>query len=191
MGIIAGNCYQYIELFLGAARIGCPYVVFNNTYSPDELKNAVLASGKQKQSDSLKVPLLIFHNAKGCKLLLMSPQIGTKSLSPHLESLLRLEKGQSPIKQIVYLQKFEQAPQGSMLESYSFFFNRGQSIFMNDSVLRRAARKVRPSDVLNLQFTSGEFSYHLDSVLCSTSSRNHRSPEGRHSHSYVRYPAKP
>ncbi|KAJ0322525.1 hypothetical protein COL5a_008755 [Colletotrichum fioriniae] len=41
-----------------------------------------------------------------------------------------------------------------MLESYSFFFNRGQSIFMNDSVLRRAARKVRPSDVLNLQFTS-------------------------------------
>ncbi|KAF4783921.1 4-coumarate-CoA ligase [Colletotrichum scovillei] len=135
VGIIAGNCYQYIELFLGAARIGCPYVVFNNTYSPDELKNAVLASG--------------------CKLLLMSPQIGTKSLSPHLESLLRLEKGQSPIKQIVYLQKFEQAPQGSMLESYSFFFNRGQSIFMNDSVLRRAARKVRPSDVLNLQFTSG------------------------------------
>ncbi|UQC88294.1 4-coumarate-CoA ligase [Colletotrichum lupini] len=124
VGIIAGNCYQYIELFLGAARIGCPYVVFNNTYSPDELKNAVLASG-------------------------------TKSLSPHLESLLSLDKGQSPLKQIVYLQKFEQAPQGSMLESYSFFFNRGQSIFMNDSVLRRAARKVRPSDVLNLQFTSG------------------------------------
>ncbi|KAK1731951.1 4-coumarate-CoA ligase [Colletotrichum acutatum] len=135
VGIIAGNCYQYIELFLGAARIGCPYVVFNNTYSPDELKNAVLASG--------------------CKLLLMSPQIGTKSLSPHLESLLSLDKVQSPLKQIVYLQKFEQAPQGSMLESYSFFFNRGQSIFMNDSVLRRAARKVRPSDTLNLQFTSG------------------------------------
>ncbi|KXH52679.1 4-coumarate-CoA ligase [Colletotrichum simmondsii] len=135
VGIIAGNCYQYIELFLGAARIGCPYVVFNNTYSPDELKNAVLASG--------------------CKLLLMSSQIGTKSLSPHLESLLSLDKGTSPLKQIVYLQKFEQAPQGSMLESYSFFFNRGQSIFMNDSVLRRAARKVRPSDVLNLQFTSG------------------------------------
>ncbi|KXH54738.1 4-coumarate-CoA ligase [Colletotrichum salicis] len=135
VGIIAGNCYQYIELFLGASRIGCPYVVFNNTYSPDELKNALLTSG--------------------CKLLLMSPQIGAKSLSPHLETLLSLDKGQSPLKQIVYLQKFEQAPQGSMLESYNSFFNRGQSIFMNDSVLRRAARKVRPSDILNLQFTSG------------------------------------
>lgn len=55
VGIIAGNCYQYIELFLGAARIGCPYVVFNNTYSPDELKSAVLASGKQKQDYFLQI----------------------------------------------------------------------------------------------------------------------------------------
>lgn len=44
VGIMAGNCYQYVEVFLGAARIGCPVVVLNNTYTPDELKNAVAIS---------------------------------------------------------------------------------------------------------------------------------------------------
>lgn len=41
VGIMAGNCYQYIEAFLGGARIGCPVVVLNNTYTPEELRNAV------------------------------------------------------------------------------------------------------------------------------------------------------
>jgi acyl-CoA synthetase (AMP-forming)/AMP-acid ligase II len=44
VGIMAGNCYQYIEVFLGAGRIGCPVVVLNNTYSPAELSNAASAS---------------------------------------------------------------------------------------------------------------------------------------------------
>jgi acyl-CoA synthetase (AMP-forming)/AMP-acid ligase II len=46
IGIIAGNCYQYIEVFLGAARIGCPLVVLNNTYSVSELCTALSVSGK-------------------------------------------------------------------------------------------------------------------------------------------------
>lgn len=46
VGIMAGNCSQYIEVFLGAARIGCPVVVLNNTYTPKELCNAVQTSGK-------------------------------------------------------------------------------------------------------------------------------------------------
>jgi acyl-CoA synthetase (AMP-forming)/AMP-acid ligase II len=46
VGIMAGNCYQYIEVFLGGARIGCPVVVLNNTYTPSELQNATSRSGK-------------------------------------------------------------------------------------------------------------------------------------------------
>lgn len=46
IGIMAGNCYQYLELFLGAGRVGCPAVVINNTFSPDELKRSVLQVGK-------------------------------------------------------------------------------------------------------------------------------------------------
>lgn len=41
VGIMAGNCYQYIEVFLGGARIGCPVVVINNTFAPDELEAAI------------------------------------------------------------------------------------------------------------------------------------------------------
>jgi mevalonyl-CoA ligase len=41
VAIMAGNCVEYIEALLAAALIGCPYVVLNNTYSPQELINAV------------------------------------------------------------------------------------------------------------------------------------------------------
>lgn len=44
IGIMAGNCYEYIEAFLGGGRIGCPVVVLNNTYIPEELINAVQKS---------------------------------------------------------------------------------------------------------------------------------------------------
>ena len=53
VGVMAGNCYQYVEIFLGAARIGCPCVVFNNTYSPHELKDAVARSGMCEQKPSI------------------------------------------------------------------------------------------------------------------------------------------
>ena len=46
VGIMAGNCYQYVEVFLAGARIGCPVVVLNNTYTPAELENAVRRSCK-------------------------------------------------------------------------------------------------------------------------------------------------
>lgn len=46
VGIMAGNCYQYIEVFLGGGRIGCPVVVLNNTYMPGELHSAVQKSCK-------------------------------------------------------------------------------------------------------------------------------------------------
>lgn len=46
VGILAGNCYQYIEVFLGGARIGCPIVVLNTTYTPEEARSAVERSCK-------------------------------------------------------------------------------------------------------------------------------------------------
>lgn len=41
VAIMAGNCFQYIEAFIAAARIGCPFVVLNNTYSAKELTTAL------------------------------------------------------------------------------------------------------------------------------------------------------
>ncbi|KAJ0371548.1 hypothetical protein COL26b_009639 [Colletotrichum chrysophilum] len=137
VGIMAGNCYQYIELFLGAARIGCPFVVLHNTYSPDELSSAVLHSD--------------------CKAVFMASQIGSNSLLSHIQALSALPKG-SKLEHIVCLDTARFPGQGSMCQTYSTFLNGGHSIFMNDSALRRAERKVRRTDTLNLQFTSAAFS---------------------------------
>lgn len=56
VGIMAGNCYQYIEVFLGGARIGCPVVVLNNTYTLEELQNAVQGSCKSHRHIFLLYP---------------------------------------------------------------------------------------------------------------------------------------
>lgn len=46
VGILAGNCSQYIEVFLGATRVGCCVAVLNTTYTPVELISALKASSK-------------------------------------------------------------------------------------------------------------------------------------------------
>lgn len=45
-GIMAGNCYQYIEIFLGAGRIGSPAAVFNNPFTPQELEKMIAHTGQ-------------------------------------------------------------------------------------------------------------------------------------------------
>jgi acyl-CoA synthetase (AMP-forming)/AMP-acid ligase II len=44
VGIMAGNRHEYIDVFLGGARIGCPIVVLNSTCSPAQLESAVTRS---------------------------------------------------------------------------------------------------------------------------------------------------
>jgi non-ribosomal peptide synthetase component F len=46
VGIMAGNRYEYIEVLLGAGRIGCPVVVLNNSYTAQELLNAISLTRK-------------------------------------------------------------------------------------------------------------------------------------------------
>lgn len=41
VAIMAGNRIEYIDFMLGAARVGCPLVVLNNTYTPSELISAL------------------------------------------------------------------------------------------------------------------------------------------------------
>lgn len=45
VGIMAGNCEQYISVFFAAARVGAILVVLNNTYTPSELYYALNHSG--------------------------------------------------------------------------------------------------------------------------------------------------
>ncbi|OJJ94673.1 hypothetical protein ASPACDRAFT_1883935 [Aspergillus aculeatus ATCC 16872] len=75
VGIMAGNCYQYIEVFLGSGRIGCPVVVLNNTYTPAELTSAVHQSS--------------------CKLVFITASISKRTLSDHIQAL-RGEESPNP-----------------------------------------------------------------------------------------------
>jgi hypothetical protein len=55
---------------------------------------------------------------------------------------------------------------GVEMQTYSTFVSGANSVFMTDSMLKRAESSVSPENVLNLQFTSGEtFEYNnfLDS----------------------------
>lgn len=45
IGIMAGNCEEYVAVFFAAARVGAVLVVLNNTYTPLELYYALDHSG--------------------------------------------------------------------------------------------------------------------------------------------------
>ncbi|EYE95809.1 acetyl-CoA synthetase-like protein [Aspergillus ruber CBS 135680] len=138
VGIMAGNCYQYIEVFLGGARIGCPVVVLNNTYTLEELQNAVQGSS--------------------CRLVFIASRIGTRDFSSHIK-ILRGNRPTNPalpeLRRVVCLGNDAIRQTGVEMQSYNTFASNGNSVFMNDHVLKRAENNVTPDDVLNLQFTSG------------------------------------
>lgn len=46
IGIMAGNCEQYVSMFFAAARVGAILVVLNNTYTPSEVYYALNHTGE-------------------------------------------------------------------------------------------------------------------------------------------------
>ncbi|KAL3432906.1 hypothetical protein BDV09DRAFT_197321 [Aspergillus tetrazonus] len=137
IGIMDGNSYEYIEVFLGAARIGCPVVVLNNTYTPDELRNAVYRSS--------------------CKAVFIAPKIGTRSLMGHVENLQDRSSKNPPLSELQYivLLRTEKPDTGSeILNTYSNFLRTRLSRDV-EKALFQAQASLAPEDVLNLQFTSG------------------------------------
>lgn len=58
IGIMAGNCEQYISVFFAAARVGAILVVLNNTYTPSELYYALTHSGTVEYSPDLPITSL-------------------------------------------------------------------------------------------------------------------------------------
>ncbi|KAF4493289.1 long-chain-fatty-acid- ligase [Fusarium agapanthi] len=117
VGIFAGNRFEYIELFLASARIGCPFVVFNTTNSPHELCSAVARSD--------------------CKALFIASSIGSIKTDDHVYQVATT------------------AEIGKCLEQLNFL-NDGTNGSVTNQQLERAETRVQPSDVLNMQLTSGE-----------------------------------
>lgn len=93
-----------------------------------------------------------------CKLVFIAPEIGTRSLSNHIK-VLRGEALKNTVlpelRRVVLLGNVGAGNTGLDMQSYETFTSKGQSVSMDDSVLKRAESSVNPEDVLNLQFTSG------------------------------------
>ncbi|PPJ57371.1 hypothetical protein CBER1_01349 [Cercospora berteroae] len=133
IGIMAGNCSEYIEVFLGAARIGVTSVVLNSNYTPTELCNAMSFS---------EIKLLFIARFPGPKL----------NFTTDIERLTESYKG----AQIVVFDDEEHTNRKDLtLEHFKTFYAKGQSSNISDAELTHKQALVRPADTLNLQFTSG------------------------------------
>ncbi|KAF5544237.1 4-coumarate ligase [Fusarium napiforme] len=133
VGIFAGNRFEYIELFLASARIGCPFVVFNTTNSPHELCSAVARSD--------------------CKALFIASSIGSINTDDHVYQVAtRAEVGAS-LEQLIM---FDRSASRELFNCHRYedFVNGGINGSITDEQLEQAETSVQPSDVLNMQFTS-------------------------------------
>ncbi|GAB1217984.1 hypothetical protein ATERTT37_007227 [Aspergillus terreus] len=131
IGIMAGNCEQYISVFFAAARVGAILVVLNNTYTPSELYYAL--------------------DHTDCRLLFLTPRIGRHSLEEVLTKLgpRPKENGLSKaLEEIVILR-------GTFanFSTYDEIIKKGLSL-PTDALMDRET-ELHPEDVCNLQFTSG------------------------------------
>ncbi|OJJ73168.1 hypothetical protein ASPBRDRAFT_40795 [Aspergillus brasiliensis CBS 101740] len=131
IGIMAGNCEQYISVFFAAARVGAILVVLNNTYTPRELYYAL--------------------DHTDCRLVFMTPRIGRHALEDVLAELGPQPKqnGKSAaLEEIIILRGEYQN-----FSTYNDVIQRGEKL--PNSALPDREAELRPDDVCNLQFTSG------------------------------------
>ncbi|KAL4891564.1 hypothetical protein BDV59DRAFT_203467 [Aspergillus ambiguus] len=131
IGIMAGNCEQYISVFFAAARVGAVLVVLNNTYTPSELYYAL--------------------DHTDCRLLFLTPRIGRHSLEEVLAKLGPQPKqnGRSKALEDIVILRGEYSTFGT----YDQIIKKGLSMPTNALMDREA--ELHPEDVCNLQFTSG------------------------------------
>lgn len=72
-----------------------------------------------------------------------------------MRMVLNATRGELPIRRLISLADILPPMEGFKCQTYNDFMSSTQSILVNDHVLSRAERRVTPSDVVNLQFTSG------------------------------------
>lgn len=151
IGIMAGNCEQYISVFFASARVGAILVVLNNTYAASEVHYALNHTG-------MSTAIVLYNRSKDspktkidCRLLFITPQIGRHSLVEVLSTLgsQPRQRGSSmALEEIIILRGRYQD-----FGTYEGLIERG--LVLPDHVLEDRESILHPDDVCNLQFTSG------------------------------------
>ncbi|KAE8151183.1 acetyl-CoA synthetase-like protein [Aspergillus avenaceus] len=127
VGIMAGNCLEYLEIFVGAALIGCSVLPLNTMYGAWEVQNAIKKSC--------------------CRLLFLSVTIGSRRLDEYFE-FLDSPVVRSSLPDLAQVITIGDRPNVSNTTIYEDFL-----AFSCDIDL--PSHSVDPSDILSLQLTSG------------------------------------
>lgn len=155
IGILCGNRSEYITLIFAAGQIGAILVVLNNGYTPRELRRAVALTG-ELTSDRMKgekiwtVEMLMYLLYAGIKAIFTSERIGPRDNLPNLNMLVECI-GTSRLPDLLHIILVKEGKRG--FKNYQQLLADGENI--SDMMLHNAERQVRPSDICNIQFTSG------------------------------------
>lgn len=131
IGVMAGNCEQYVALFFAAARVGAVLVVINNTYTTSEVLYALKHTG--------------------CKLFFAVSAIGRHNLIHTLETLGGNPTKRSTAPDLKHIVLLRGGYRNFM--TYEDVISEGQSQSLR--ALRVREDQLKPEDICNLQFTSG------------------------------------
>lgn len=155
VGIFAGNCSEYLEVFLGAAFIGCPVVVLNSNYTPTELESAVQFVGKSSAWPYIKSVTLI--HPPECKLLCMARCPGRgRDTTSHLD---KLRETSSEVRIVLFDDNEYVQHNPATITTFDDLISRGEPSRVTELALAQRKSLVRASDVLNYQFTSGRLNF--------------------------------
>ncbi|KAL4762731.1 putative long-chain-fatty-acid-CoA ligase [Aspergillus foveolatus] len=128
VGIMAGNCEQYISIFFAAARVGAILVVLNNTYTPSELYYALDHTGTYSWFS------IFFHSLEDV-LAKLGPHPKASGTSKALEEIVVIRGTYKDFT------------------TYAQVIERGLPLPPN--ALPERESQLQTEDVCNLQFTSG------------------------------------
>ena len=91
-----------------------------------------------------------YRNKKACRVVFISPSIGTRSLQEHIENLRQKDKSAPVLDNLQHVVSLKD-------DLYSKFTSKENTELVEDTLCKRVESAVRPENVLNLQFTSGKF----------------------------------
>ncbi|KIW77608.1 hypothetical protein Z517_10054 [Fonsecaea pedrosoi CBS 271.37] len=125
IGIMAGNCEQYVSVFFACMRLGCILVILNNTYTASEALYALKFTE--------------------CRILFATSRIGHHDNG---QLLHQLREKPGTVEEIIILR----GPPGHFTP-YATLLETGA--IESDEILEAASKTFSCHDVCNLQFTSG------------------------------------
>lgn len=175
VGILAGNRFEFLDVFLAAARIGCPAVILQSNMSPAELKAAAIKTGEQRVTISMSEITSDLMTTLGCKLLFIAPRPGSNVLSQFMDVLSFQPQSDSPIQRIILFQDTGDLEGRPDIQSYQKFLLGAD----NHPLLRSAQQAVQSSDIICLMFTSGTIDCRFRTMADLTLYRYHRSSQSR------------